>query len=151
MPTVVLIADDEPSMRLLVQTTVEERGYTVLEAADGDEAWAIIQQHQPSVVLLDVKMPGKTGLEILVDLRNDKTLGLTRVILLTADSLAADILGGTTAGVDAYVSKPFSPLELLTRVEESVQLWRDDVAGLARPAGQPEHEVSRVNRIRHRG
>jgi DNA-binding response OmpR family regulator len=124
---VVLIADDEPSMRVLVQTTIENGGYTVLDAADGDQAWAMIQQHEPSVVLLDVEMPGMRGLDVLVAIRADERLSRTRVILLTAKSLTADILGGMTAGADSYVSKPFSPLELLTRVEEMVQSWRDDV------------------------
>ena len=118
----VLIADDEPSMRLLVHATIESDDYKVLEAADGDEAWALISQFKPSLVLLDVQMPGRTGLEILGMIKSDPGLASTRVILLTAKALVADVEAGMTAGADFYLTKPFSPLDLLTRVEEALRL-----------------------------
>jgi two-component system phosphate regulon response regulator PhoB len=117
----VLIADDEPSMRLLVHATIESDDYKVIEAADGDEAWTLIQQYRPSLVLLDVQMPGRTGLEILASIKSDRTLKATRVILLTAKALEADVEAGMTAGADFYLTKPFSPLDLLTRVEEALR------------------------------
>jgi CheY-like chemotaxis protein len=117
----VLIADDEPSMRLLVRATIESDDYKVLEAADGDEAWTLIQKFKPLLVLLDVQMPGRTGLEILGMIKSDPSLSATRVILLTAKALAADVEAGMTAGADFYLTKPFSPLDLLTRVEEALQ------------------------------
>jgi DNA-binding response OmpR family regulator len=117
----VLIADDEPSMRMLVHATIESDDYKVLEAADGDEAWALIQQVKPSLVLLDVQMPGRTGLEILRMIKNEPSLMATRVILLTAKALVADVEAGMTAGADFYLTKPFSPLDLLTRVEEALR------------------------------
>jgi CheY-like chemotaxis protein len=120
----VLIADDEPSMRLLVRATIESDQYQVLEAADGDEAWALIRQHKPSVVLLDVQMPGRTGLEVLAKIKSDPSLAATRVILLTAKALKADVEVGLTAGADLYLTKPFSPLDLLTRVDEALGQWR---------------------------
>jgi CheY-like chemotaxis protein len=124
MPTLatVLIADDEPSMRLLVHATIESDDYKVLEAADGDEAWTLISQFKPSLVLLDVQMPGRTGLEILGMIKSDPALASTRVILLTAKALVADVEAGMTAGADFYLTKPFSPLDLLTRVEEALRL-----------------------------
>jgi two-component system phosphate regulon response regulator PhoB len=117
----VLIADDEPSMRLLVHATIESDDYKVIEAADGDEAWTLIQQYKPSLVLLDVQMPGRTGLEILASIKSDPALKATRVILLTAKALEADVDAGMTAGADFYLTKPFSPLDLLTRVEEALR------------------------------
>ena len=60
----VVIADDEPSMRLLVHATIESDDYTVVEAVDGTQAWAMIQEHKPSLVLLDVQMPGLSGLDL---------------------------------------------------------------------------------------
>jgi type IV pilus assembly protein PilB len=117
----VLIADDEPSMRLLVHATIESDDYKVLEAADGDEAWTLIQQFKPMLVLLDVQMPGRTGLEILGMIKSDPSLSDTRVILLTAKALVADVEAGMTAGADFYLTKPFSPLDLLTRVEEALR------------------------------
>lgn len=120
----VLIADDEPSMRLLVRATIESDQYEVLEAADGDEAWAMIKQHKPSVVLLDVQMPGRTGLEVLGMIRSDPTLVATRVIMLTAKALKGDMELGHNAGADLYLTKPFSPLDLLTRVDEALGQWQ---------------------------
>ena len=117
----VLIADDEPSMRLLVHATIESDDYKVLEAADGDEAWTLIEKFKPLLVLLDVQMPGRTGLEILGMIKSDPSLSGTRVILLTARALAADVETGMTAGADFYLTKPFSPLDLLTRVEEALR------------------------------
>ena len=118
----VLIADDEPSMRLLIRTTIQSDAYTVLEAGDGDEAWTFIKQFQPAVVLLDIQMPGLTGLEILKLIRGNPGLKRTRVIVLTARALAADIDAGMKAGADFYPPKPFSPLELLARVDEALLL-----------------------------
>jgi CheY-like chemotaxis protein len=120
----VLIADDEPSMRLLVRATIESDQYQVLEASDGDQAWSMIQEHKPSVVLLDVQMPGRSGLEVLAMVRGDPNLAATRVIMLTAKALKADIEVGITAGADLYLTKPFSPLDLLTRVDEALGRWR---------------------------
>jgi CheY-like chemotaxis protein len=121
LPTVV-IADDEPSMRLLVHATIESDDYTVVEAGDGSQAWEMIQQHKPSLVLLDVQMPGKSGLEVLQLVKADPSLASTRVILLTAKAQESDIESGLIAGADFYLTKPFSPLDLLTRVEEALQL-----------------------------
>jgi CheY-like chemotaxis protein len=121
VPTVV-IADDESSMRLLVHATIESDDYAVVEATDGTEAWAIVQQLRPSLVLLDVQMPGRSGLDVLRLIRADPTLKATRVILLTAKAQEAEIEEGLIAGADFYLTKPFSPLDLLTRVEEALQL-----------------------------
>ena len=109
-------------MRLLVRTTIQSDVYTVTEAADGDEAWNLIKENKPSVVLLDVQMPGLTGLEILALIRADPSLKGTRVILLTARALAAEVDAGLAAGADFYLTKPFSPLELLARLDESLSM-----------------------------
>jgi len=121
LPTVV-IADDESSMRLLVHATIESDDYNVLEASDGTEAWAMVKEHRPALVLLDVQMPGRSGLDVLRLIKADPTLEATRVILLTAKAQEADIEEGLIAGADFYLTKPFSPLDLLTRVEEALEL-----------------------------
>ncbi len=118
----VVIADDEPSMRLLVHATIESDDYTVVEAVDGAQAWAMIQEHKPSLVLLDVQMPGLSGLEVLQLIKGQPSLAATRVILLTAKAQESDIEAGLIAGADFYLTKPFSPLDLLTRVEEALLL-----------------------------
>jgi CheY-like chemotaxis protein len=118
----VVIADDEPSMRLLVHATIESDDYTVVEAVDGTQAWALIQQHKPSLVLLDVQMPGLSGLEVIQLIKAEPSLAGTRVILLTSNAQESAMEGGLIAGADFYLTKPFSPLDLLTRVEEALQL-----------------------------
>ena len=116
----VLIADDEASLRLLVSATLASDQYAIVEAADGDEAWALIQQHHPTVALLDVQMPGRTGLELAQAIKGEPTLASTQVILLTSKAQQADIAAGLAAGADLYLTKPFSPLELMTVVEQAL-------------------------------
>jgi CheY-like chemotaxis protein len=116
----ILIADDEPSLRLLVGATIASDDYRVVEATDGDEAWALLRRHRPAVALLDVSMPGRTGIELVRAIRADPDLAATRVILLTAKAQPADRAAGLAAGADHYLTKPFSPLELLTVVETAL-------------------------------
>lgn len=118
----VIIADDEPSVRLLVQATIGTDDYNVLEASDGNEAWSLIQEHRPSLVLLDIRMPGRTGLDILRAIRLDPNLAGTKVVLLTASALASDMTAGLAAGADDYLTKPFSPRDLLLRLDEALEL-----------------------------
>lgn len=118
----VLIADDEPSLRLLVSATLASDEYAMLEAADGDAAWQLLQQHRPEVAILDVQMPGRTGLELARAIKGDPALVNTKVILLTSRAQAADVAAGLAAGADLYLTKPFSPLELLTVVEKALEL-----------------------------
>ncbi len=118
----VLIVDDEPSIRLLVSATIASDQYRVVEAADGDEAWRLLQAHRPAVVLLDIQMPGRSGLELTQAIKADPAFERTKVILLTAKTQEADVRAGVEAGADLYLTKPFSPLELLTVVEEALGL-----------------------------
>jgi len=105
---------------MLVQATIETDGYNVIEATDGNEAWSLIQQHRPSLVLLDVRMPGRTGLDILRAIKSESNLTATKVILLTASAQDSDIKAGIVAGADFYLTKPFSPRELLSKVDEAL-------------------------------
>lgn len=118
----VLIADDQPSLRVLVNATITSDDYNIVEAADGDQAWALVKKHRPEVALLDVQMPGRTGLELTRAIRGDATLDGTRVILLTANAHEADIAAGLAAGADTYLTKPFSPLQLLTVLEKALDV-----------------------------
>lgn len=119
----VLIADDEPSLRALVRATIASERYRVVEAVNGDEAWALTRQHRPSVVLLDVQMPGRNGLEVARAIRADPDLARgTRIIMVTARGQPQDVWAAGSAGVDRYLVKPFSPLELLTAVEQALGL-----------------------------
>jgi CheY-like chemotaxis protein len=119
--TTVLIADDEPSLRLLVNATIASDEYDVIEAIDGDDAWTLIRRHRPQVVLLDVQMPGRTGLDLARAIRADPELRHMCVILLTSKAQEADVQAGLAAGADRYLTKPFSPLELLRVVEHALE------------------------------
>lgn len=116
----VLIADDEPSMRLLITATIASDQIAVLEAADGDEAWALIERHHPELVLLDVQMPGQTGIELTRRIRSNPDLHRTRIVILTSKAQAMDVASGLAAGADLYLTKPFSPISLLTYVEQAL-------------------------------
>lgn len=118
----VIVADDEPSVRMLVNATIGTDDYNIVEADDGDEAWSLIQKHRPSLVLLDVRMPGRTGLDVLRAIKADPSLAATRVILMTASAQQSDIAAGLTAGADVYLTKPFSPRDLLSKLDEVLEL-----------------------------
>jgi DNA-binding response OmpR family regulator len=116
----VLIVDDEPNLRALVHNTIESPYYQVIEARDGDEAWTLIKERKPALVLLDIKMPGRSGLEVLTSIRGDADLRGTQVMILTASDDQAHIDAGILAGADFYLTKPFSPADLLARVSEAI-------------------------------
>jgi CheY-like chemotaxis protein len=118
----VLIADDEPSMRLLVTATISSDQIVVIEAVDGDEAWELIQQYRPALVLLDVQMPGQTGVELTRRIREDPALADIKIVILTSKAQATDVALGLAAGADLYLTKPFSPISLLTYVEQTLGL-----------------------------
>lgn len=122
MRPTVIIADDQPSNRMLASAVIGTENYKVVEASDGDEAWSVIQEHRPAVVLLDVHMPGRSGLEILRAIRSDPNLEATRVILLTASAQESEISAGLAAGADSYLTKPFSPADLLSRLDEMLEV-----------------------------
>lgn len=116
-----LVADDEPALRLLVRAAIESPLYQVLEASDGDEAWRLIKSRKPAVVVLDVNMSGRPGLEVLTSIRADGELRGTQVIILSGKHDQRDIDAGLLAGADFYVTKPFSPADLLARVTEAIE------------------------------
>jgi DNA-binding response OmpR family regulator len=115
--TTVLVADDDRDIRDLVAFKLEAAGFTVLTAGDGDDALAQVVEHHPDLAVLDVMMPGMSGTQVLQELRGRADVGATRVILLTAKAQEADVESGFSLGADDYVVKPFSPRELLSRVQ----------------------------------
>jgi len=114
--TTVLVADDDRDIRDLVAFKLEAAGFDVIVAGDGDQALSSAVEHRPDVAVLDVMMPGMSGMQVLQQMRGRADLSATRVILLTAKAQEADVESGFAVGVDDYVIKPFSPRELLSRV-----------------------------------
>lgn len=113
MSDILLVADDDPTIRALVTMTVALDEFTVVQAADGDEALDLARRHHPSIALLDIDMPGQNGLDVLRSMRADPATAGAKVVLLTGRSSDEDIAAGRAAGADHYLTKPFSPLELL--------------------------------------
>jgi two-component system, OmpR family, phosphate regulon response regulator PhoB len=112
-----LIADDERSVRLLVSATLASDRYHILEASSGVEAFDLIKEQHPRMVLLDVRMPDIDGLEICRRVRADPELEDIAIVMLTGDNAPDQIEQGLAAGANQYLTKPFSPLQLLQIVE----------------------------------
>jgi DNA-binding response OmpR family regulator len=122
--TTVLVVDDEPIVRDVVTRYLERDGHRVVTAADGDEARGLIERETPSLVVLDVMLPGGTdGLALCRWIRSTSELP---VILVTARGDEADRIVGLELGADDYVTKPFSPRELATRVKTVLRRARSD-------------------------
>ncbi len=112
----ILIADDEPDILEILEYNLTAEGYTVLKAKDGDEALITAKQHQPDLIILDVMMPRKTGMEVCQILRSQPVYANTLIIILTALNDEASHVKGLEMGADDYVSKPISPKVLISRV-----------------------------------
>ena len=117
----VVIADDEPNLVLPLEYMLKREGYEVTVARDGQEALEAIARVDPHLVLLDVMMPRKSGLDVCQMLRADEAHRNLRIMLLTAKGRDDDVAKGLALGADAYVVKPFSPRELLQKVRELLE------------------------------
>lgn len=118
----ILIVEDQADIRRLIRLTLDRPGLDLHEAENGDDGLNLARQLAPKVLLLDVMMPGNLdGYQVCAQVKADPALGRTRVIMLTARSQGDDIMTGFQCGADAYLTKPFSPLELADTVEELLQ------------------------------
>ncbi len=116
--TRVLIVEDQADIRMLIRMTLEFEPYEIHEAASGDEGLALACALRPDLMLLDVMMPGRLdGLQVCARVRQLPELAATRVVLLTARGQSQDLEAGNRAGADAYLIKPFSPLQLVETLE----------------------------------
>ena len=114
----ILIADDHDHLRLLVSKTLGDPDHRIVEARDGDEAYALAMTETPDLLILDWMMPGKTGIQVVELLRKDPGFRDVPVIMLTARAQNADRNRAVTLGVHSYLVKPFSPIELMETVEK---------------------------------
>ncbi|WP_262852373.1 response regulator [Mumia quercus] len=130
-PPRVLVVDDTDSIRLLLRTNFELEGWTVLEAADGLECLDVVVDTEPDVVTIDVVMPRMDGLETVRALRRSASTRHIPVVMVTTQAQAYDLLRGQEAGVEAYVTKPFDPAELVRTVREVLE------GAPAAPSGPP--------------
>ncbi len=123
----ILVVDDEPKIIQLTQDYLENAGFSVLSAGDGERALSVIHADQPDLVVLDLGLPGMDGLDICRSIRKTSNLP---IIMLTARDEEADKIVGLELGADDYVTKPFSPKELVARVRSVLR--RSELAQEAR-------------------
>jgi DNA-binding response OmpR family regulator len=117
----ILIVDDEPEAVELVEFNLEQAGYAVVTAADGAEALDKARTNSPSLIVLDLMLPEITGLEVCKMLRRDPATSAIPIVMLTAKAAEIDRVLGLELGADDYLTKPFSPRELVLRVKKLLQ------------------------------
>ena len=114
----ILIADDEPNILISLEYLMKREGYVVQVARDGQEALDVLRRERPRLVLLDVMMPRKSGIEVCQELRGDETIKDTLVLMLTAKGRDTDVAKGLGVGADAYMTKPFATKDLVAKVRD---------------------------------
>jgi two-component system alkaline phosphatase synthesis response regulator PhoP len=124
----ILVVDDEPTIVNTVQAYLEKEGYTVHTALDGRAALKAARVFGPDLIVLDIMLPGMDGIEVLQRLRQESDV---YVLMLTAKADETDKIVGLTVGADDYLTKPFSPRELVARVKAILRRGRD--AGMSEP------------------
>jgi len=133
MSATVLVVEDEPAIQELIAATLRQAGHRVLRAETAEEAARLVGGTLPDVVLLDWMLPGTSGIQYARRLRQDARTRELPIIMLTAKSAEADKVAGLEAGADDYLTKPFSPRELLARIKavlrrRAPQMTEDHVA-----------------------
>lgn len=123
----ILIVEDEQAIRSMVKLALERAGFELHEAADARQAYAEIKRERPSLILMDWMLPGTNGLEIVKHLQRDAGTQEIPVIMLTARAEESDKIKGFSAGVDDYISKPFSPAELVARIRAVLRRSRQEL------------------------
>ena len=123
---VVLVADDAPEIRSLLTLRLGALGYTVLEAADGNQTMDMVREHHPDLVILDVMMPGKNGWEVAKEMRHDARFKQIGIIVLTAIGEKINAMTSPLYGPDAYVDKPFDFKALEALIQEVIEKRKNE-------------------------
>jgi two-component system, OmpR family, alkaline phosphatase synthesis response regulator PhoP len=114
---IVLVADDSRTVLSMVTSRLERRGYEVVTAANGEDALQLARQRVPTLVILDVEMPGIDGLEVTRRLRAEPATSEVPIVLLTSLDEEMAVVAGFAAGATGYITKPFSPQELEDQID----------------------------------
>ena len=150
-----LLVDDEPGLRTAVQAYLQDEGFEVTTAGDGEEGWEKAQKMMPDLIISDVMMPRCDGYGLLKRVREDERLGGTPVIFLTAKGMTVDRTQGYQAGVDDYIPKPFDPDELVARVRNVVKRQERLLTEAARFAdadvGQMARQITEIRSMLTQG
>ena len=116
MPVSILIADDDANIALALRFLMEKDGYQVRVVADGDAALAAVEKYRPDILILDVMMPRRNGIEVCAAVRANPAIAATRIIILSARGMERERRRGLHSGADEYITKPFSTHAVLERV-----------------------------------
>jgi CheY-like chemotaxis protein len=120
----VLIADDDPTIRMMVQSILEAEGYNVVAAEDGRQASEFLEQRDfasdLAFIVLDVMMPGMTGLDVLTRIKLHSVTSAIPVIMLTGENKDSDIMAGYEQGADYYITKPFTRQQLIFGIQTAL-------------------------------
>ncbi|MEY2591924.1 MAG: hypothetical protein QOJ67_3908 [Acidimicrobiaceae bacterium] len=117
----VLVVDDDPVILKLLEVNFEMEGFTVLVAHDGEEGIEVARNDRPDLIVSDIMMPKRSGLELVAELKGDPDTSDIPIILLSAKAQNADVRSGLDSGADDYVTKPFEPLDLVDRVNRLLE------------------------------
>ncbi len=117
MPRTILLVEDEPSIRELIGFTLDRAGYKIVAAETAEAALGLLNQSRPDLAIVDWMLPGMSGIDLAYYLRKDHLLASLPIIMLTAKSEEQDKLQSFDSGVDDYITKPFSPKELVARIK----------------------------------
>jgi two-component system phosphate regulon response regulator PhoB len=141
----VLVVDDEPNIREVIRFALEGSAFRVLEAGHADEARRLIQSGEPDLILLDWMLPGRSGLELAQQLKQNSKTRTIPIIMVSARGEEEDRVRGLETGADDYIAKPFSPREMVARVNAVLRRSKPD-----QPADQIEIGGLRIDNLSHR-
>jgi phosphate regulon transcriptional regulator PhoB len=133
-PQKILVVEDEPDIRKLVQYNLTQERFNVLEAEDGEQALKLLQREKPNLIILDLMLPGLSGMELCKLLKQRSETAKLPILMLTAKAGEADRIVGLEMGADDYLSKPFSPREMVARVRAILRRSEAKPATEAAPA-----------------
>lgn len=136
MATSILIVEDEPEIREMLHFSLSKAGFDIAEADSGEMALALLDKKLPELIVVDWMLPGMSGVDLAKRLRKDELTKTLPLLMLTARNEETDVLKSFDSGVDDYMSKPFSPRELVARIR-----------ALLRRAGVPDDEVIEASGI----
>ncbi len=118
MPDTILVVDDEEPIADILEYNLRKAGYETEAAYDGEKALSLFKTLQPDLILLDIMLPGRNGIEVCEQIRQESAIP---VLMLTAKDAEDDVVEGLSAGADDYITKPFSPREVLARIEAQLR------------------------------
>jgi DNA-binding NarL/FixJ family response regulator len=147
MPKRLLVVDDEPNLLRAVAAALRAEGYEVVTARNGREALVRVAESVPDLVISDIRMPGMDGYQIAGHLRSSQRTALVPIIFLTAKDETADRVAGFRSGVDAYITKPFEPDELLAVIQSILSRVERTHSEIARLVGASSDAESRLSTI----